>query len=107
MEDSNISEQAQNSQQNSSFAEDTPFEKLWEINNPSVALSLRCHLSACWLTCPLCGINKPFNSRKAVEDAMEMLTDQDKIAYAMAITDYTGEIVPGRVCPFCGDMIPK
>lgn len=68
---------------------------------------LRPRLSSCWIPCPLCHIPRKFNSKLIVQEFLENLTDKQKQDYALAITDYTGDIVPGRKCPFCGEIIPE
>lgn len=58
------------------------------------------------LECPNCGEYRLFPSVDFVVTRRMNLTKKQEQDMALAIENYVGEIVPGRMCPFCGRKIP-
>lgn len=58
------------------------------------------------LECPNCHEFRLFPSEQFLIDRRIRLTEQEQRFMVQAISDYTGDIVPGRLCPFCGLKLP-
>lgn len=67
------------------------------------------YLSQGWIqySCPCCNELRLFPSMEFIIALREKLTEQEQLKMVQAITNYTGDIVPGRLCPFCGRNLPK
>jgi len=66
------------------------------------------YLSQGWLQCkcPCCHEFRLFPSVEFVIERRNKLTEKEERDMVLAISDYTGDIVPGRLCPFCGVNLP-
>ena len=58
------------------------------------------------INCPNCHESRVWPSREFVLNRMQMTAEEEQ-RMIQAITDYTGEIVPGRLCPFCDRELPE
>jgi hypothetical protein len=54
------------------------------------------------ISCPLCEEYRLFPSEQFVEERLMSLTNTERERLILAVTTYDGELVPGRLCPFCG-----
>ena len=59
------------------------------------------------IPCPLCEIYRLFPSEEFVEKRLMDLTTTERTQLGLSVTNYVGELVPGRLCAFCGLNIPK
>jgi hypothetical protein len=58
------------------------------------------------LECPNCREFRLFPSAEFIINRRMKLTEKEERDMVLAISDYTGDIVPGRICPFCGVNLP-
>jgi hypothetical protein len=56
--------------------------------------------------CPNCYEIRLFPSEEFVLNRRLKLTAKEEQAMIQAISTYDGDIVPGRMCPFCGRNLP-
>lgn len=57
--------------------------------------------------CPLCGYSRYFPSHQFIIDRIANLTQGEREYMRNAILDYTGDILRGGFCPFCGGRVPR
>jgi predicted RNA-binding Zn-ribbon protein involved in translation (DUF1610 family) len=58
------------------------------------------------MECPNCHEYRIFPSEEFVVNRRRSLTEQQEREMVQAISTYDGDIVPGRMCPFCGVNLP-
>lgn len=58
------------------------------------------------LECPNCHEFRLFPSNEFFINRRISLSPNEERFMTQAITTYTGDIVPGRLCPFCGRHLP-
>jgi uncharacterized protein (DUF983 family) len=56
-----------------------------------------------FLQCPNCEETRMFPSYLAFMNKLRFLSEEEKRKMSFAITNYVGEKVAGRVCPFCNE----
>jgi hypothetical protein len=59
------------------------------------------------MPCPNCHEYRLFPSEEFVVERLADLTQSEILSLTQAVTDYTGDYVPGRFCAFCGLNIFK
>ena len=66
------------------------------------------YLSNGWIEveCPCCSENRLFPSLDFIINRRFKLTKAEENQMVDAVTNYVGDIIPGRLCPFCGVKIP-
>ena len=57
--------------------------------------------------CPLCLEYRLFPSEEFVAKRLMDLTETERIRLGYSVTNYVGDLVPGRFCEFCGLNTPK
>ena len=57
--------------------------------------------------CPLCGYLRYFPSHQFIIDRIANLTQEEREDMRNAIMDYTGDVMRGVICPFCGGRVPR
>jgi hypothetical protein len=58
------------------------------------------------LPCPCCNEYRLFPSGQFVVDRRRSLNPEEERQMIQQVTDYTGDLVAGRLCPFCGRNLP-
>jgi hypothetical protein len=59
------------------------------------------------LECPNCHEERLFPNLDFVVERYNSLTPQEIVQMVNAVTNYVGDLMPGRLCPFCGLNTPK